>query len=466
MAKIKKTTEDILPTLHIFTALQKYVKKTKARLHMPGHKGRYLPILQDSFLDCTELSYTDCLECPTDCILEAERDIANIFHAQKSFLLTDGATCGIFVMINVVKELGGKLVIARNSHKSVYNACSILGVEPIILDTIVQDGIIQQPTIENIQNLLYTNKDITALLLTTPDYYGNLLDLQTIYKLCKAKNILLFVDNAHGAFLHFDALYHNYYAGVYADVWVDSMHKTTPTLTQGALLHTNNLDITTHLLHGLDIFRTTSPSYLIMASVEYAAKYMQQFATDKINKVRQLLEWAKVELEKLQLTTYANSRTLVLSIDFLKAGYSVDSVQEYLEEQGIFAELNDGRYLLFYCSSETEEQEILLLIHTIQHAMYTCSFKKTKEQITQEVEKLQTIQVYSFVQACRQEIKYISLESAIHKVVGRNVGRTPPCFPLLVAGEKITLESMQQLKQAKHTFGMQNQLIPVLVKKS
>ena len=463
MSNIEKTTEDILQSLHIYSALQKYVQKTKARLHMPGHKGKSLPILEDSFLDCTELSYTDCLECPTDCILQAEKDIANIFNAQRSFLLTDGATCGIFVMVNVVKELGGKLVIARNSHKSVYNACSILGVEPIILDTTVQDGVIQQPTIYDLQNLLMSNRDITALLLTTPDYYGNLLDLQAFQKLCKEKNILLFIDNAHGAFLQFDTLYHNYYAGQYADVWVDSMHKTTPCLTQGALLHTNNLDIIPNILHGLDIFRTTSPSYLIMASIEYATKYMEKFAAEKIEKVRQILKWATAELQKLHLTTYANSNTLVLVIDFLKAGYSVDSMQAYLENKGIFAELNDGRYLLFYCSSETDAKDIELLIHTLRDAIDTYCLQQTKEQSIQEVEQVQAIKVCSFVEAYRQEIEYIPLDLAINRVVGRNVGRTPPCFPLLVAGEKITLQIIKQLKQAKHTFGMQNHLIPVLV---
>ena len=111
---MKKYYIELKAPLYIYEALQKFVKKAKARLHMPAHKGRALPILQDSFLDCTELSYTDCLECPTDCILQAEQDIATIFQAKKSYLLTDGATCGIFVMVYTAKVLGGKIAIARN----------------------------------------------------------------------------------------------------------------------------------------------------------------------------------------------------------------------------------------------------------------------------------------------------------------------------------------------------------------
>lgn len=458
---MSKNNIPFLENLHIYSALKQFEKQDTIRFHMPGHKGKNLVILQDSSLDCTELSITDCLESPTDCILQAEEDIAKIFEAKKSFLLTDGATCGIFVMLYAIKTLGGKVAIVRNSHKSVYNACSILGVEPILLDCHMQYGIFQQPTVEDIKKLLDKYNDITALLLTTPDYYGNLADVKAIKQLCKQRQILLFIDNAHGAFMQFDDAYKEQYAGQYADVWVDSLHKTTPCLTQGAILHTNNSKLIATLLEGLNIFRTTSPSYLIMASIEYAAKYMQTFAKQEIATVRQNLSWAKAELSKLQLSVLESCKTLNLIIDFASSGYSTDSVQCYLEENGLFTELNDGRYLLFYASNATSRLDFETLVALLQKGIAEKYFQKNIERV-KPLQFMSPERVCAFIDMQWQAFEFLSPELAVGKIAAKNMGRTPPCFPIIVAGERITEQALQQLLQAKHTFGMQNGKLPVL----
>ena len=450
--------------LHIYSAMQQFAKMAKVRMHMPAHKGRGLPIVKDSFLDCTELSLTDCLECPTSSILQAEADIASIFEAEKSFIVTDGATCGIFALVYAVKMRGSKLVIARNSHKSVYNACSILGVEPVVLPMHMQNGIPQQPEIAELEKILQTENDITAILLTSPDYYGNICNLEQVAKICKAKDILLLIDNAHGAFMQFDAAWQKLYAGKFADAWVDSLHKTTPCLTQGAVLHTNNKQLAATLLDGLHIFRTTSPSYLIMASIEYAAKYMQQFGNEKVAKVRQNLQWAERQLGQLSIQCYSHSATLALVVDFLAAGYATDSVQLYLEKRGIFTELNDGRYLLFYCSSETTKRDIKKLVAAIKQGIISGAIQKIKSSVQAQL-SIVPQKVLGYVAASGQALEYLPLECAIGKIAAKNVGVTPPCFPLCIAGEKITEQIVERLKTAPHTFGLQNGTIAVLLSK-
>lgn len=112
--------------LHIYGMLRDYRRRRPLRLHMPGHKanGRRFPLFKDAPLDITELSFSDCLESPDGVIAQAQEDVAEALGAARSYFLTDGSSCGVYAMLYVVKRRGGKVIIARNSHKSVYNACA------------------------------------------------------------------------------------------------------------------------------------------------------------------------------------------------------------------------------------------------------------------------------------------------------------------------------------------------------
>ena len=115
-----------------------------AHAYAPGHKanGRRFPLFRDAALDITELPFSDCLESPDGAIARAQEDVADALGAAKSYFLTDGSSCGVYAMLYVAKRRGGKVIIARNSHKSVYNACAVLGIEPVILKNNEKDGIL------------------------------------------------------------------------------------------------------------------------------------------------------------------------------------------------------------------------------------------------------------------------------------------------------------------------------------
>ena len=319
--------------LHIYGALCAYKKRRPLRMHMPGHKAnrRLFPLFRDAALDITELSFSDCLESPDGVIAAAQADIADILGAKRSYILTDGSTCAVHAMLYAVRKRGAKVLIARGSHKSVYNACTLLGVEPVVLQSNELSGVLLPPTAADIETALRRDDKIAAVLVTSPDYYGNIADYAAIRKVCDRCGKLFLVDGAHGAYLRFDPDSASEYAGAWADAWADGAHKTLPALTQGALLNVSDEALIPDLEEGLDIFRTTSPSYPIMASVEYGVKLLAERGAALLDAVKRELALARVRMKKRGVALYEGSRTLVLAVDCAAAGVSPRAAQAALD---------------------------------------------------------------------------------------------------------------------------------------
>ena len=258
-------------TYHIYESLKKAARH--ASFHTPGHKGEGLRTLfRDSSLDLTELSVTDDLGSPDGPIAAAQRDIAELTGARRAYLTTDGSTSGIYAMLYAARRAGRKVIVPRGSHKSVWNGCRLVGLEPVIVQGEEKNGILTCPDPARIAGLFAADEDICGMLMVSPDYYGNVAPLKKYAEVARAYGRLLMVDGAHGAHLAFGED-RPLYAGCYADMWVDGAHKSLPVLTQGAAVFLNNLAFEGLLCEGLSIFRTTSPSFPVMASVEYGYKY-------------------------------------------------------------------------------------------------------------------------------------------------------------------------------------------------
>lgn len=319
--------------LHIQEMLDAQDRK-HISFHTPGHKR--------AGEDITELSYSDCLVSPSGVLRSAEQDIAEILGANKSFLLTNGSTAGVFSMLYAIRAAGAKSVAAPVfSHPSVFRACKVLGlkVHPISQNT--QYGIPQQPEEDAMGNALLK---ADALLVTSPDYYGNFPYLTSARALCNWADKPLLIDGAHGGHLHFDPDLH---ASSFADLWVDGVHKSLPAMTQGAVVSAKTEKWAKHLHEGVLAFRTTSPSYPIMASVEYAVKYPRNLAIEEAAE------------------TFKHRHGCVKNADWTKIlipfGKECDAAQTFLEEHGVYPEFNDGNYLMFYLSPCTKAEELTLL---------------------------------------------------------------------------------------------------------
>ena len=302
--------------------------------HTPGHKR--------AGADITELDYSDCLLSPRGVLKAAQEDIARILGAARSFILTDGSTSGVFSMLYCLKAAGKASVAAPVfSHPSVRNACNVFELKWVPVPQKTRFGIPLQPTSADVARAL---DGADALLLTSPDYYGNFPDLAKAAALCKAQNKPLVIDGAHGGHLHFVP---ERYAGSYADLWVDGMHKSLPALTQGAVVSAKAEQWAGPLESAVKLFRTSSPSYPIMASVEYAVKYPRNVALENA-----------AERFKTQYGCVNNGDWSKLLVPF---GGQCGAAQAYSEGHGVYPEFNDGNYLLFYLSPCTTARELKTL---------------------------------------------------------------------------------------------------------
>lgn len=432
------TREETLENCKIFRMLVEQAKKEHISFHTPGHKA--------SEWDITELSYSDNLSCPNGCIAEAERDIAEILGAKRSFILTDGSTCGVLSMLYAAKRLGARSVaFCESSHKSVFNGCAALGLTPILYRAKKRENIPFAPTMYalNEENAAVF-EEADALLFTSPDYYGNIADLRGARKYCDETGKILLVDGAHGGHLHFEK---NVYAGAYADMWVDGVHKSLPALTQGAVVSARTERFAEALREGVDVFRTTSPSYPIMASVEYAVKCPRKISLEK-----------RVNLFKKRCDrVYRNEDWTKLCARF---GENAFEVEKILEKEGIFAEFCDGNVIMFYLSSATRTQDFERLQKRLGELFeqYPLAEEKTTEKLNERVPA-------PLVLDENAETEWLEAEKCEGRICARECGLFPPCTPLILRGERVKREQIELLKKANTLFGVRDGKILVLKNK-
>lgn len=439
---------------YIYSQLKKNSKASKL-FHMPGHKGcgDFKSKFRDAPLDVTELSYTDNLHNPTGAIAKAQKDIAKISGAVKSYITTDGSSSGVFALVYCASKRGNKLIVFRNSHQSVWNACKLFGIEPLIVQGAEKDGVLQPPDSETIERLVSNDPNIAGVLATSPDYYGNIAPLAGYREILKKYNRLLLVDEAHGAHLMFGE---QGYAGLYADLWVDGAHKTLSSLTQGAIVSVNNEDIVSVVEEALSLFRTTSPSFPIMASVEYGVKSIAN-KTVILSRAKSCVEEFK---KQSSFTFYQNDDWTKLLVDFKPLGVSPDLALARLEKKGIYAEFSDGRYILFYLSPTICLKDLTNLEKQIVSIV---SSKKLQGTFKEKPVIPESERSYSFQYALKRQSEWIDLDKAVGRMCAKNAGLAPPCIPVVVTGEMITNATVAALSH-KSTFGLKNGQICVVKK--
>lgn len=432
----------------IYEQLKSHARTDKS-FHMPGHKARgdFKAKFAVAPLDVTELSYSGNLFCPSGVAVKVQEEIAEILGAKFSRILTGGSTSGVLAMVYALSGRGSKIIIPRNSHQSVWNACRLFNLEPVTVQGGDKDGVMLPPDPTEIEELLANDNTIAGMVALSPDYYGNVAPLKEYSEILKKYRRYLAVDGAHGAHLAF--LPQNAgYAGVYADMWVDGAHKTMPTLTQGAVICVKNSKLVARAEEAVAIFRTTSPSFPIMASVEYGIKYFINNPKHLIKAKNAVAEF-KAGLEGI--TLYPSQDWAKLAVDFKPLGISPYLAQEVFQKKGIYPELNDGRYILFYLSPSVEPYHIAEFKNTL---LWICTLKKLQNTYKDVPAIPSADRTYSFLYAYRQKSEWVPLKQAVGKMCADNAGITPPCIPVVIAGEIISEQAVQTLLKAKQTFGI------------
>lgn len=413
-----------------------YINKKPTRLHMPGHKGvcKFLKPLGGK-RDITEIPGADFLYRPQGLILSLEKRYSELYNSD-CMLSTQGSTLCIQTMLALLKDRPGKLLAARNAHASFFNACALLDLQPSFLPLYI-DETTQLPkpiTAQQIEERLKEEPGISSIYITSPDYYGQMAELSSIAALCKEKNLLLLVDNAHGAHLNFlNKNLHPISLG--ADLCCDSLHKTLPALTGSALLHIKKGLFPIERVRFLaSLFGSSSPSYLLMQSMDLCEEFLRKNGRDVFAKWEQERPEWKYELK--------TDDPLKLILDASKAGMTGQELLKFLHSHGIEGEYADDRYVILLLSPLLNKKDYRRL-RKVLSAIPAKKPISSKEIAWTSLEQKKTLREALFSKQIR-----IPAEKSAGKISAETIYLCPPGIPVVIPGEEITLDAEEKLKKA------------------
>ena len=406
---------------------------------MPGHKGK--GFLGCEQLDITEISGADSLFEASGIIAESEENASSLFGSN-AFYSTEGSSHCIRAALYLIKLCGCKSVFAsRNAHKSFISACALNGIEPKWLypeNQAFLSGLIDANTVES---AIAEEKEPCAVFLTSPDYLGNVCDIAAISRVCKKHNAYLFVDNAHGAYLKFlKESKHPIDLG--ADMCCDSAHKTLPVLTGGAYLHISKNApelFKSNAKSALSLFGSTSPSYLILASLDLANKYIEDGYPEKLERLCSVINNAKSELTDFGYELVGDEQ-LKIVIKPKSFGYYGNELAAFLEEQGIFCEFADKDNIVLMLTPENTHEDINRAVNALKSI-------KRREPIIEEAPKLPIGEKSLTIrEAVFSQSEIIKAENSLGRIVAQFNVACPPAVPIAVCGERISEKTLECFK--------------------
>lgn len=427
----------------IYDFLKQYDKKNSVRLHMPGSKGKVnIPF----GFDITEIDGADFLFSPDGIIKESEKNASTLFNTAATLYSTEGSSLCIKTMIALLKKAGvGSILAARNAHVSFLNACilSDMNVTWIYPDDKISSICAGDYTAKMIDKALKKTK-IKAVYITSPDYLGNILDIKSIAGVCKKHGAYLLVDNAHGAYLKFLAPdIHPISLG--ADMCCDSAHKTLPTMTGGAYLHISQKANEIFLKNAksvMSIFATTSPSYIIMASLDFTNKIIND-EIRRFNETALMVERLKSELLSLGFVNISKE-PFKIAIDAIQSDINAKELYEFLKAKNIVLEYYDDASLVMMFSVMNGEEDYAKTLSAFKEAVGKISANKALENEFMITKKGQALNMREAFFAYSEEI---SIDLAEGRVCSASKTVCPPCIPVICAGEIFDRNAIKILKK-------------------
>lgn len=423
--------------------IKEYSEADIVRMHMPGHKG--VCFSGHEHVDITEIKGADSLYEPKGIIEESERNAASLFGTKRTLYSAEGSSQCVKTMLYLAsmnKQKGKKaLVLAgRNAHISFVQAAALLDIDVRWLwpdgncDDICSCKIVPDKLDEELEKY----KDVAAVYITSPDYLGNVSDLVGLSRVCEKNHTMLLVDNAHGAYFSFlDAkkypeYVHPILAG--ATICCDSAHKTLPVLTGGAYLHLSEKcdDSLCHLAKsGMSMFGSTSPSYLILRSLDLCNRYLAENYREKLADFIKSLEQFKLELTDMG---YGIQKTDPLKLTIRRGSLiSGTELADFLREGGIEPEMADDNYLVLMltpCTSEKEIEKLKAVLLAVLSKYGEAQDIKGKEIVKPE-------KVLELREAYLGKCERVCDKEAEGRVCARPVVSCPPAIAIYEPGEVI-----------------------------
>ena len=425
--------------------VKKYTKSNFLRLHMPGHKG--CGSLGAEQFDITEVDGADSLYEADGIIKQSEQNASRLFGC-KTFYSTEGSSQCIRAMLYLAmlkaKQEGKAppIFAARNAHKTFLSAAALLDLEVEWLYPETADNYLCcDISAEGLEQALSDAvKKPTAVYITSPDYLGNVADVASLAEVCHKYGALLLVDNAHGAYLKFlPKSQHPIDLG--ADLCCDSAHKTLPVLTGGAYLHlSEQMDklLGNQAKNALALFGSTSPSYLIMQSLDAANAYL----CDYPQKLSAFI--AQVEKLKDELTAYGfilrGGESLKITVSAKDYGYTGKQIADLLLRHGIVSEFSDPDYIVLMLTPETGEAGL----EKLKRAMFSISPKSPIKDSPPKLMKAE--RVMSIRDAALSAADILPIDQCEGRILAAATVGCPPAVPVAIAGELLDEEAAKAFR--------------------
>ena len=425
--------------------------------HMPGHKRnlRIDPLLDDiAKIDITEITGFDDLHHPEEMIRKLMDELKQIYGTKESYLLVNSSTAGNLAAIAATCNIGDRILVARNCHKSVYHAVELLGLEPVyIYPEIDEYGICKGITKEQIEKTAAEEEKIKAMVLVSPTYEGRVSDIRGISEVLHQQHIPLIVDEAHGAHFIYNEAFPDSAVSSGADIVVQSLHKTLPAMTQTGLLHLCTDCVSTKMMQKkLSIFQSSSPSYVLMSSIEQCIHicnenrgYFQQYC-ERLWILRKKLE----KLQHIRLVPTDDIGKLVLCVKdttisgeelfaILRDRYHLElemSELYYVIAMTSICDTQEGYDRLYKALAEIDQMISTNIDRSRDFANHNMIFHKNRNAMKPE-------------EATRRGYLQIDYRQAEGKIAAEFVFLYPPGIPLVAPGEVIDKYVIHKISQYK-----------------
>lgn len=423
--------------------------------HMPGHKGSaiyrehgYGPFL-DSIMDCdiTEIPAADNLFQPESVIKAAMERYRDLYGAKESYLLVNGSSGGLIAAILASVPKGGKLILARNCHKSIFNALSLGDITPVYAypEIVEEYGILGSVSPEEVARCLGQHPDAAAVILPSPNYYGICSDVEAIADVVHTHGKVLIIDQAHGAHLAFFAKY-----GIPgfpvaaessgADVVIGSIHKTLASFTQTALLNLCSDRVDKYDLEDrLQTIESSSPSYPLMASLDINAELMERHGQTLMKDWAENLDWfyhhAEQEVPGLRIMRHELLDATKLNLDMSAYGLNGNQLEDLLMEKDIFVELVTGNILMCMTGIGNKRCDFQRLLDALKEIAKQRGLCGTDGAGAEKPEQPKAVTASLKLTAVPVRKERIKLEEAVGRVCASSVIPYPPGIPIVCPGE-------------------------------
>ena len=444
--------------LPLLEALLNYHKEKNLILSMPGNKcgkGFFRDDIGSEFvnnlgfLDITEVEPLDNLHCPEGIIKEAQELLGKTYKAKKAYFMVNGSSGGNLAAIFSAFNEGDEVLVERNCHKSIYNGLVLRKLKVTYIEPIIdkENSILLPPNEEKIYAALKKSNNPKGIILTYPNYFGICYDIENIIKDLKNRDMKIIIDCAHGAHFGFNKKLPKSIATL-GDYVVLSAHKTLPSLTQGGYLLVNEEQSNVEFY--MSAFMTTSPSYLIMASLDYGRYYLDKYADEDYEKLIILANKWKSKINDTKKVRILGKEDLKEGYDLdisrylivLEKGYSGHKLLDYLRTKKIQAEMSFSLGVVLILSPFNVEEDF----KRIYEAINELNIEILKEEDYVKYYNIIPNKAMEPYEVFECSGRFVNIDDAVNEIAIEAIVPYPPGIPLVCAGEIISEEAIEIIK--------------------